>query len=355
MAIRTRAEMHIGLDAALEILDASPMNRLDPAIKDYFLNRTIAEFVKNVINKANEPDETKRVPFRILTHGDILNKYNDIYTLIKVDETLRPITPTDNNFHQYTLPSDMFRFEASYTRLRPIDCITYDAAPAPVVALAGSGAGNVDDGIHYYFMVYVYPTEETDVTVLNSATVTITAKGTNGKVAISSIPVRPTGCTAIKIYRTKAAEAWYLGRLLTTLSSDETTYTDNTADASLGAIYYNTHDTELPNLLLSTYDIIAFNNNPYGGKRKYIGTIIENNGAVTGYLKLYHLNRYSINRIGIIYIKKPAVLTSSPSPVNCDLPESVHDKIVDDTAKFISAATTSGNYEQLLMEAKQQN
>ena len=68
--------MHIGLDLALEVLNATPTNRMDPAVKDYFLNRTISEFVKDVIAKANKPDENKRVPFRILTHGDILSKYN---------------------------------------------------------------------------------------------------------------------------------------------------------------------------------------------------------------------------------------------------------------------------------------
>jgi hypothetical protein len=59
MAIRTRADMHIGLDLMLNTLNATPTNRMDPVIKDYFLNDRIANFVKKVINKHNTPDETK--------------------------------------------------------------------------------------------------------------------------------------------------------------------------------------------------------------------------------------------------------------------------------------------------------
>lgn len=348
MPIRTRADMHIGLDLALEVLDATPMNRLDPPIKDYFLNRTISEYVKNVVAKANEPDEAKRVPFRLLTHGDIVSKYNNLYTLIKIDDTLLPLTQIDNNFYQYTLPSDLFRFETSFANVRPIDCILYPSAGAPTLA-AAAGTG-VDIGLHYYFVTFVYSTVETDINGINVSSITIAAP--NGYVNLTNLPVGATGCTARKIYRSRVGEAWYRGRLLTTISDNTTlTFQDTIADSALGALYIgNSHDTEITNPLLQTYDIISFNNNPYGGKRKYIGTILETNG-----LRLYHLDRYAISKVGVIYIKKPAILTSSPGVVNCDLPESVHDKIVDDTAKFIAAATTSGNYQQLLMEAKKQN
>jgi hypothetical protein len=43
MGFRTRADMHIGLDLILNTLNATPTNRMDPPIKDYFLNRTISQ------------------------------------------------------------------------------------------------------------------------------------------------------------------------------------------------------------------------------------------------------------------------------------------------------------------------
>jgi hypothetical protein len=346
MPIRTRAEMHIGLDLILNVLNATPSNRLDPAVKDYFLNRTISEFVKNEVDKVNKPDESKRVPFRILTYGDILNKYNSLYTLIKVDDTLRPLTIIDNNFYQYTLPSDLSKFEGSFCNVRPLECITYPSAIVPTVTNS-SGAGTATAGLHYYVITFVYPTLETDINGINSVSITV---GASKNVELTNIPLGLAGCTARKIYRSKVGDPWYKLYYVGTISGNTTTiYTDSATDASLTVLYTgNLHDTQLYNALLNTYDIIPFNNNPYGGKRKYIGTIVDNIG-----LKVYHNQRYAISKVGIIYIKKHAVLTSSPLPIDCDLPESVHDTIVEDTAKFISAAVNSGNYQQLLMEAKQ--
>lgn len=346
MPIRTRAEMHIGLDLILNVLNATPSNRLDPAVKDYFLNRTISEFIKGEVDKVNKPDESKRVPFRILTYGDILNKYNNLYTLIKVDDTLRPLTIIDNNFYQYTLPSDLSRFEGSFANVRPLDCIIYPSAIAPIVANS-TGAGTVTAGLHYYVITFVYPTLETDINGINVASVTIT---TSKNAELTAIPLGLADCTARKIYRTKVGDPWYKLYYVGTVSGNTTTiYTDSITDASLTIPYSgNLNDTQLFNALLNTYDIIAFNNNPYGGKRKYIGTIIDSTG-----LKLYHNQRYVISKVGIIYLKKPTIITSSPDITICDLPESVHDNIVEDTAKFISAAVNSGNYQQLLMEAKQ--
>jgi hypothetical protein len=349
MPIRSRADMHLGLDFVLSTLNSTPSNRIDPPVKDYFLNMIISLFVTGEINKANKPDETKRVPFRIMTYGDILTKYNSLYTLIKVDDTLLPLTKIDNNFNQYTLPSDLFRFESSFANVRPLDCITYPSALVPTLELTDT-AGNVNIGKHYYFVTFLYGTTETDINGENVANITTT--DTNGNVSISNIPIGLSGCTGRKIYRTKLNDPWYKGKLVTTiLNNTETTYTDTKTDVQLGADYSgNTHDTQLSNPLLDTYDIIPFNNNPYGGGGKYIGTIVDNIG-----LRLYHLNRYAISKVGAIYIKKPAVLTSSPSVINCDLPESIHDIIVNDTAKFIAAAVNNGSYQQLLMEAKSHN
>jgi len=361
MPIRTRAEMHIGLDLALEVLDATPMNRLDPPVKDYFLNRTISEFVKDVVTKANKPNESKEVLSRIPTLADSLNKYNDIYTLVTLLDTTLASTAISPLFNIYSLPTNLFRFECSFSHVRWLSSITYSSATIPTLA-AVAGAG-VTAGLHYYFVTFVYPAGETDIIDTNVTSITVVS-GANQQVNLSTIPVGVTGCTARKIYRSKLDDPWYSARLLTTIGDNvTTTYSDNTADAALGAVYAgNTNDTILPNILLNTYDITFYNTKPLG-LYLYPNTItwfdlmasaIIGNGT-TSTLRIYHLNKYAINRTGIIYIKKPAILTSSPGIVNCDLPESVHDRIVDDTAKFIAAATSSGNYEQLLMEAKQQS
>jgi len=109
-------------------------------------------------------------------------------------------------------------------------------AAAPTVALAGSGAGNVENGAHYYKVTFVSPAGETSGGTA-SAAATVVDKTTNGKVALTAIALGPTGTTARKIYRTVAGDPVTGAYLLLTTISDNTTaiYTDNTADASLGA------------------------------------------------------------------------------------------------------------------------
>ena len=80
-----------------------------------------------------------------------------------------------------------------------------------------------------------------------SAAVTVVNKTTNGQVSITGIPTGGSNVTARKIYRTAAAGATYL--LLATLADNTTTtYTDNTADASLGSAAPSTNTTVDPYL-----------------------------------------------------------------------------------------------------------
>jgi hypothetical protein len=107
---------------------------------------------------------------------------------------------------------------------------------APTVALADAGAGNVNNGAHSYKVTFVTALGETDAGVV-SATVTVANSAADGKVALNNIPKGDATTTARKIYRTSAGQAasgpW---KLLTTIGDNTTTaYTDNTADASLGA------------------------------------------------------------------------------------------------------------------------
>jgi len=104
-------------------------------------------------------------------------------------------------------------------------------ATAMTAALAGAGAGNVDNGTHAYKVSYVTPIGETTLGTL-AVTVAVADKTTNGQVSLSSVPVGDTVVTARKIYRSKAGGGPYY--LLATIADNTTTtYTDNTADSSL--------------------------------------------------------------------------------------------------------------------------
>jgi hypothetical protein len=116
--------------------------------------------------------------------------------------------------------------------------------PAPTTgctaALAGLGAGNVNTGTHSYKVAFVRADESGGASGLADAVVSNTVTtdtATNGQVALTAIPVGPSGTTARRIYRTAAGNAvtgpW---KLLATISDNSTTiYADNIADGSLGA------------------------------------------------------------------------------------------------------------------------
>lgn len=110
-------------------------------------------------------------------------------------------------------------------------------------ALAGS-AGNVDNGAHRYACTFVTADGETEGGTVSSA-VTIADKTVNGQVALSAIPLGGAAVTSRKLYRTAAGGSTYL-LLMTIANNTATTYTDNTADSSLGVGMPTTNTTADP-------------------------------------------------------------------------------------------------------------
>jgi len=123
-----------------------------------------------------------------------------------------------------------------------IDTGNLEPAPAaPIAALAGAGAGNVDNGAHRYAVTFVTAAGETQAGIV-SAAVTVVDKAVNGRISLTAIPLGGVAVTSRKLYRTVAAGTTYL--LLATLADNTTTtYTDNIADASLGAGAPSTNTT----------------------------------------------------------------------------------------------------------------
>ena len=130
------------------------------------------------------------------------------------------------------------------THLR-LDSSNAEPAPgAPTVALAGTGAGNVDAGAHRYRVTFVTADGETDGGTISSA---VTTTAGNGKVTVSAIPTGGSLVTSRKLYRTAADASTYL--LLATIADNTTTtYADNIADGSLGAGCPSTNTTTDPEL-----------------------------------------------------------------------------------------------------------
>lgn len=104
------------------------------------------------------------------------------------------------------------------------------AVPAPGAASAAAGSAGNPNGAYKYQVTFVNANGETTGGV--EFTITVASL----QVALSSIPLGPTGTTARKIYRTAAAGASGTEKLVAPINDNTTTtYTDNTADGSLGA------------------------------------------------------------------------------------------------------------------------
>lgn len=119
------------------------------------------------------------------------------------------------------------------TKVKTISIAEPSILPAaPAAALAGA-PGNVDDGLHNYRVVYVRPLGDSQAGTITP--LTVVNKLADGQVSLTGIVAGPVGTTARKVFRTKVADplAYFL---LTTIPDNVTTiFTDNVADAGLGA------------------------------------------------------------------------------------------------------------------------
>lgn len=99
----------------------------------------------------------------------------------------------------------------------------------PTVAV---GAAGVLTGAYSYKVTLVYDSDASHESSASTATATINPAAQKGELTV--IPTGGTGCTSRRIYRTKAGGSLYY--FLATISDNTTTvYSDNSADAALGA------------------------------------------------------------------------------------------------------------------------
>lgn len=122
--------------------------------------------------------------------------------------------------------------------LVPVGTITLTKVPAPVAcvaALAGLGAGNIDNGNHGYKITFVTAIGETELGAASNI-VTVVNNAVDGQIILTGIPIGPAGTHVIQrnIYRRKSPFPANYYFLATIADNTTTTYLDNTADAGLG-------------------------------------------------------------------------------------------------------------------------
>lgn len=129
-----------------------------------------------------------------------------------------------------------------------LDATNQEPAPGLCAAalVSPAAAGNLSAGAYRYRLTFTTAAGQTQAGAI-SAPVTVVNASINGKIVLTALPVGGTLVTGRKIYRTAAGGAVFY--LLTTIADNTTvTYTDNIADASLGAEAPSINTTDDPRL-----------------------------------------------------------------------------------------------------------
>lgn len=105
---------------------------------------------------------------------------------------------------------------------------------APVAALTGAGAGNVDNGTYRWGVTFFDDTHETGLSG-PSDPITVVDKTVNGQVTLTDVPIDVTGsATKRRIYRRDMSANTDLWKLVGEIANNtSTTFTDNVANSSL--------------------------------------------------------------------------------------------------------------------------
>lgn len=318
MPALTRDEMHIKLDVELEAVQSSQFNYLDPPVKDIWFNLTINNFIQEVIDSANRPNPSKRLPAGVVLYKDVISKYNAIHTLIKDkplievpyitiahdeigDITLEESSIIGFDLDSWNIPNVIQRFTKN-DRVRILGL----TATNGVTPIEVSGWGVVTNSNAGYLEVSGFTLDPSYDSF----------DWVNATIAIYSNQYR-----------------FY------TLPSDIQLIESSYAEVALkNCSSYKF----VPNLTSDTYDIITLSNDPYIKKTGCLLTTYVN-----GQFKVDTYGLYDIKTCNLIYIKQPALVSAT---TNCDLPANVHEEIVKRTAQLITAYNNPDNYRAMATE-----
>jgi hypothetical protein len=163
--------------------------------------------------------------------------YSDTTADASLGLTVRPLHPSFGGsiFIQDSSSHTMLTIANDGTFLGNVLAKSWGGAPASVPTLALAAGTNLGIGVYKYQVTYlsgktnINPGESFPSTNAN-----ITTTSGNQAVSLTAIPLGPAGTTGRRIYRTAVGGSSYL--LLATISDNTTTtYSDTTADGSLGA------------------------------------------------------------------------------------------------------------------------
>lgn len=387
----TIKEMHIGLDLALQKLNSNVFNKLLKEEKDYFLNITTQQLIRAALL------DEKNTVFNIVTYSDIRAYYEALqYYIRKVELNVNfnegyPYVYGNlpMNIKMGKMSSGILYKGISYKVITPgSPAIDFSDVGGSSSSTAGEifecnpadlGTGdNVYKGETYRI---INPSTEDFTTMGASSNLpgTVFIANTNDTIAgdtstvlerLSYIPdwasstgaeITPTSNFGYYNYLSSRSAVRY-GQAISsgTLTKGKQYYVhvSGTTDLSsvggkvvnsIGFIFTCTSDTIITwaggtvlyeviqpvNRIVKYQDIYNFLDHSYGTTSSSpLATIASNR------IEVYHNYQFDVNRIYLDYIKEP-VSVNFENSIDSDLPVSLHNVLVDTTAKYIQSTMQS--------------
>lgn len=395
--------MHIGIDIGIQRLNSNVFGKLLPEQKDYFINTVTQEFVKLALT------DEKNTVYDIVTYADIREYYERLQTYIRsiqlniVEElgygyvygqlpqsiTIGTIT-TGVLYHgvsykiidKGTIDLSTFGFLGTPVDGDIFECSITEQTGVSITITKGEKYRivNAHDGVTTGLFVPVGAPDNipgTEFTATSSATVT-------GGVStvIQNLSKEPTWNSATLI---PVSDVGYYMNIKTRssiakgniISSGEITkgkkyivkVIGTTADLvdfggvitpDVGYVFVcsvtgtptwagGTHLYEIDdngNRLVKMQDVDDFLENGFGSTKSSPISVFANNR-----LRVYHDNKFKIERIFLDYIRKPITVDINAS-IDSDLPESTQPFLVDLVVKKVAALTSNPAYPAMVNEVR---
>lgn len=389
----TWSEMHIGLDLGLQILNSNLFNKLEPQAKDYFINRVMYDMISKEVNIES------KTAANLQSYNDI-REYSSLLEPILIIQQLDKYTG-DGTYDYVTLPKDVSPVISGFLYMGRTykvviagtsNLTTFGAASSPAVVgatftcnIATINATSLTIGCKYRILTVSGSTYTSVGSINNMVGTEFIATGTSaGGVGIvtplSGLPTWAggTSLTMIPLYSVLEVISSYsnidkgssfstgplkkgtkykvvTGGTISNLTSFGSAYNavepgyvflctlDGTPNWSTsGVVLIATKD--ILNRLVKLQDIANFSQTSYGNT-----DISPLSTMSDGKLLVYHNGKYTINSITLVYVRQPNKIDSQNN-VDCELLESYHGKLVDNTVQFIMAYSGNPNYQTVLTE-----
>lgn len=338
----TTLEMHIGVNLLVQKINSNIISSLKSEEIDFFLNQEVYRF----INDRTSPDE-KGLGFQ-----DSSKRLEDLKGLISVKKL--PVYINDTNSVLAYIPSNCLKLIKDRSLTKDL-C---GAAYAPVTTVVNIHYAKyqfVTTGANFYtnfqfrlagvlvfdtanypnlnsFVSYEQKFELVDFMMekIRDAGYEVKYENYIGINGIDSLIITRTSASFTMGVKYGAAAEVVTASLLTD---------------DLNKITEITGTTEVENILNKNSNYIEYLNSSFGT------TLVSSPLSVRreDSLFVYHKQKFIISSVNVEFIRIPRKI-SLPLSQNCDLDASVHQEIVDNTARRIAGVTTAENYQQLLRE-----